>query len=166
MSSLSDLTTSTADPGVEAHYWRSSDDGAISCELCPRACRVIPGGLGFCAVRKNEGDRLISLSYGRPVALQVDPIEKKPLLEFLPGTKTFSIGAFGCNLDCSFCQNHHLSRGSYEEADIREFRGFTSPKEIVRMTKESGCESIAFTYNEPIVWCEYWADIAKLARSA
>ena len=147
-----------------ARFWKAGEEDSVLCELCPRNCRIPPGGLGFCGVRRNDAGALVSLAYGRPTALQVDPIEKKPLSEFMPGTKTFSIGTYGCNLDCSFCQNNHLSRGRYSES--RDSRGFVSPNEIIEKALESDCASVAFTYNEPIVWIEYMEDIAKLARSA
>lgn len=149
-----------------ARFWKAADAGTVICGLCPRNCQIPPDGLGFCGVRRNIEGSLFSLAYGRPIALQIDPIEKKPLAEFMPGTKTFSIGTYGCNLDCSFCQNHHLSRGAYPNTDDRDSRGYVSPEKIIRMALKSGSASVAFTYNEPIVWSEYMADIAKLARSA
>jgi pyruvate formate lyase activating enzyme len=149
-----------------ARFWEAGEEKSVLCGLCPRNCKISPGDSGFCKVRYNDQGSLLSLSHGRPIALQVDPIEKKPLAEFMPGTKTFSIGTYGCNLDCSFCQNHHLSRGFYSTSEIHEYREFSSPKKIVETALESGCASIAFTYNEPIVWIEYMEDIAKLARNA
>jgi len=154
-------------PFHQGRFWRSDGAGDyVVCDLCPRNCRIPPGGTGWCGVRQNIDGQLFSLAYGRPVALQIDPIEKKPLAEFLPGTKTFSIGTYGCNLDCSFCQNHHLSRGRYTENEGNGSADFVEPEEIVGMALESGCESVAFTYNEPIVWAEYLADIAELAHAA
>ena len=149
-----------------ARFWTTIENGLIRCDLCPRECRLLSGDSGFCGVRKNENGRLVSLAFNRPIALQVDPIEKKPLNEFLPGTRTFSIGTYGCNLDCSFCQNHHLSRGVYSKNELNDPADITPPDKIVGLALENGCESVAFTYNEPIVWSEYMAEIAELARSA
>jgi len=145
-----------------AKWWKAADNG-IRCLLCPRNCLIIEGCTGFCKVRKNIAGRLYALAYGRPVALQVDPIEKKPLAEFLPGTQTFSLGTYGCNLSCLFCQNHHLSRGSYQKLPESEEY---SPATIIKLTQEHNCQSVAFTYNEPIIWSEYIIDIAKLAKKA
>ncbi len=105
------------------------------------------------------------LAYGRPIALHVDPIEKKPLAEFLPGTKTFSIGTYGCNLDCCFCQNYHISRGHYSDAELQSDYDYISPEKIIALALKEGCQSVAFTYNEPLIWAEYIIDIAKLAKA-
>ena len=119
--------------------------------------------MGFCKVRKNSGGVLYTLIYGYPAALQVDPIEKKPFAEFMSGSKTFSIGTFGCNLNCLFCQNYHLSRGEPSDNPDRQERYF-SPETILNLAKKHNCRSVAFTYNEPTVWAEYAIDIAKLAQ--
>jgi len=138
-------------------------DGVVACELCPRACHIPPGGVGVCQVRRNVGGRLVADTYGRPAAVQVDPIEKKPLAAHLPGTLTFSIGTFGCNLTCAFCQNHHLSR---QGDAMQRALDFVEPEAIIAMAKRAGCRSVAFTYNEPTVFVEYAIAIAKLARAA
>lgn len=135
----------------------------VRCFLCPRNCLIPEGKQGFCGVRKNIGGELYSLAYGYPVALQVDAIEKKPLVEFMPGTLAFSIGTYGCNLECLFCQNYHLSRGKYEAIPSGKF---ISPEEIIPLAVTHKCKSVAFTYNEPIVWAEYAIDIARLARGS
>jgi pyruvate formate lyase activating enzyme len=122
------------------------------------------GGSGFCGIRRNLDGQLRALAYGHPVAIQVDPIEKKPLAEFLPGTRTFSLGTHGCNLGCRFCQNHHLSRGRYSAAELAAPE--TTPDEIVAAARHHGCRSVAFTYNEPLTWGEYVVDIARAARAA
>jgi len=145
----------------KAKWWHNNDDGRILCELCPRQCVIAEGECGFCSVRQNVDGALYALTYGYPVAVQVDPIEKKPLAEFMPGSTTFSIGTYGCNLDCIFCQNHHLSRGMY--TDGKEYQ-YISPEEIVSLAKKHGCDSIAYTYNEPTIFGEYLVDIAKLAH--
>ncbi|MCP3967147.1 MAG: AmmeMemoRadiSam system radical SAM enzyme [Lentisphaerae bacterium] len=145
-----------------AQWWeRTGNNDKVKCLLCPRGCVIAPERIGFCGVRKNIDGDLYSLSYGRPVALNVDPIEKKPLAEFMPGTTTFSLGTFGCNLSCSFCQNDSLARGSYSEA---EFEHYVSPENIIELALRHKCKSVAFTYNEPTVFAEYAIDIAKLAH--
>jgi pyruvate formate lyase activating enzyme len=144
-----------------ARWWKDSDDLKVQCYLCPRACLIADGKIGFCGVRKNTAGKLYSLSYGIPVALNIDPIEKKPLSEFLPGTRTFSLGTFGCNLNCSFCQNASLARGSYSGDSCERY---LSPENIIQLALKSDCRSVAFTYNEPTVFAEYAIDIAKLAH--
>ena len=150
-------------PGTEypARWFESESGGTVRCTLCPRNCRIRPGSAGYCAVRENRDGRLISLVYGKPAAIQNDPIEKKPLFHFLPGTRTFSIGTFGCNLGCLFCQNSSLSRGSARDAGKLSFY---PPDVLAEAALMHGCKSIAFTYNEPTVWAEYAVDIAKEAR--
>ena len=138
-------------------------DGVAGCGLCPHACRIPPGGVGACHVRRNAGGTLVADTWGRPAALQVDPIEKKPLAWFLPGTRTFSIGTFGCNRACAFCQNNHLSR---QGGELQRALEVVEPEAIVAMAKRTGCRSVAFTYNEPTVFIEDAMDIARLARAA
>lgn len=149
----------------EALFWHSIGDEnshIVKCNLCPWNCTIKEGSAGFCKVRKNIGGKLYSLVYGFPVALNVDPIEKKPLAMFMPGTSTFSIGTYGCNFDCSFCQNFNISKNV---PDIKEPPSrIVTPELIIKKTFETGCKSIAFTYNEPTVWIEYALDIAKEAK--
>ena len=142
-----------------AKFWETKGDN-IQCWLCPHLCTLSEGQSGQCLVRSVINGQLISTIYALPSALRVDPIEKKPLYHFLPGSKTFSIGTQGCNLKCAFCQNWHLStqRG---HATI-----YVSPEQIVSEALEASCESIAFTYNEPIVFAEYAMDIRELADQA
>ncbi len=143
-----------------ADYWEyNSDSDRIVCTLCPWTCRLNDGSAGVCGVRVRNGEKLYSLNYGRPAALAVDPIEKKPLYHFLPGTDIFSLGTYGCNLSCSFCQNWHLSRGSDSDSLPDH-----SPESIIQMTKQHACPSVAFTYNEPVIFAEYVRDIARIAR--
>lgn len=114
-------------------------------------------------MRCNAAGELHALSYARPAAVAIDPIEKKPLMNFLPGTRTLSLGAFGCNLDCCFCQNSSLSRGTYNaNGDWR----ILTPREAVSLAAANDCPSISLTYNEPTLWIEYAMDIAKLARAS
>jgi pyruvate formate lyase activating enzyme len=143
-------------------YKIQTDTHTVRCEVCPRYCSIPNGKSGFCGVRYNNAGTLYSLVYGYPAALQVDPIEKKPLAEFMNGTKTFSIGTCGCNLDCSFCQNYHLSRGN-PNLNVSK-TDYISPDMIVDAAIKHGCRSVAFTYNEPTVWLEYGIDIAKKAK--
>lgn len=146
-----------------ARWFESLDGGAVRCLVCPRRCRIPEGGSGWCGSRANRGGTLFSLSCGYPVALQIDPIEKKPLLHFRNGTQAFSIGTCGCNLGCVFCQNHHLSRETYHERAT--YRRYT-PGALVDLICRHGCECVAFTFNEPTTWLEYAEDVAELARGA
>lgn len=146
-----------------ARWWIPEDGSFVRCLLCPRQCRIAPDKRGFCGVRMNVGGSLMSLVYGYPVAMHNDPIEKKPLYHFLPRTRIFSIGTFGCNLGCLFCQNDSLSRGVPQ--DSMPLR-FWQPAEIVDQALYQRCQSIAFTYNEPTVFAEYAVDVAKLAHLA
>ena len=150
------------EPAV-ARWWSPAPDAAVQCRLCPRQCRIPEGACGFCGVRKNAGGQLRTLSYGHPIALAIDPIEKKPIAHFLPRTRTFSFGTYGCNLGCLFCQNASLSRGVYSVEEIAEF---TAPEEIVELALRHRCPSISYTYNEPTIFAEYLCDIARLARRA
>ncbi len=153
-----------ADIPIKALFWeKKSDASSVLCRLCPRQCLISDGKRGFCNVRLNKNGVLYSLVYGYPVALQVDPIEKKPFAEFMPGTRTFSIGTLGCNLDCLFCQNHHLSRGIPSE-NMDNLDKYFSPESIIDLSIKHNCRSVAFTYNEPTVWAEYAIDIARLAQ--
>ncbi|MBQ4480229.1 MAG: AmmeMemoRadiSam system radical SAM enzyme [Victivallales bacterium] len=146
-----------------AKWWTSAENNAVRCELCPRHCAIPEGGQGYCAVRRNRGGELFSVAYGRPVSLAIDPIEKKPLARFLPGSRTFSFGTFGCNLGCVFCQNDSLSRGAYADDDLQTW---VPPEQIVELALQHHCPSISYTYNEPTVFAEYVCDIARLAHAA
>ena len=121
----------------EALFSEPLPGGELRCTLCPRRCRIAPGRTGYCRVRLNREGKLFALTYGRPAALQVDPIEKKPLHYFLPGSRTFSVGTFGCNLGCRFCQNDSLSRSGYPD-DFPEQR--FSPDRLVELAKIHHCE--------------------------
>lgn len=146
---------------MEARFYRM--EGAVAlCGLCPRRCRIAPGKRGACLARMNRDGVLHSLTYGAPVAVQIDPIEKKPFADFLPGSKTFSIGTFGCNLFCKNCQNDRLSRGTPAETPGQ----FVEPEKVVAAALQHQCRSVAFTYNEPTIWAEYAMDIARLAHEA
>ncbi len=144
----------------EALYWSAEDD-RIRCRLCPHNCLIAEGKRGICTVRENRAGRLVPLTYGRVSSLHLDPIEKKPLYHFHPGTMILSIGSWGCNLSCDFCQNWQISTG---EVPTREL----SPEETVRLASSGrgGDQSIgiAYTYNEPMIWYEYVLDTSKLAH--
>ncbi len=147
---------------VEAGFYHRGRGGTVVCDLCPRGCVVAPGDAGFCGVRRNEAGTLYSLVYGRPAAMQIDPVEKKPFREYLPGTKTFSIGTFGCNLDCACCQNDEIS--GCRRPDVMAAVPMREPDEIVRLARHYRCASVAFTYNEPTVFAEYAIAVATVAR--
>lgn len=144
----------------QALYWESLEKDYIQCNLCPRRCTLNKGQKGFCRARKNVDGILYTLTYGQPVALHIDPIEKKPLAHVYPGTKSFSIATAGCNLKCKFCQNWEISQLDAEKVKVK----FIRPEEIIAMTKKSGSKTIAFTYTEPMIFYEYMLDIAKLAK--
>jgi len=144
-----------------ARWQQPAEDGKVDCLLCPRNCRIGPGRSGYCGVRINRDGMLFSIAYGYPVSVANDPIEKKPLAEFMPGTRTFSLGTFGCNLGCSFCQNHELSTGRYQEAMRIPY---AEPERIVMLARQQRCASVAFTYNEPTIFAEYVIDTAQLAH--
>ena len=154
-----DPLTRTAAPRA-ARWWETAADGRVHCFLCPRHCRLRAGQAGFCSIRANQDGRLVSLAYGAPVAVHADPIEKKPLFHFLPGTSVLSLGTTGCDLACSFCQNWDLSHARAGPAPAR----LLAPGEVVGLALERGCPSIAFTYNEPTLWAEYVIDVCAAAR--
>ena len=141
-------------------YYPPLEGGAIRCGLCPRQCEVDPGERGFCGVRENIKGKYYSLVYANPCAIQVDPIEKKPLFHVLPGTTSFSLATAGCNFDCKFCQNWSISQARPEET--RNYN--LLPEEAVSMALSSGCRSIASTYVEPTIFMEYMIDMGKLTR--
>lgn len=144
-----------------AEWWKLKSDG-ILCNLCPHKCLIKSDKSGLCKVRKNIDNKLYSLVYGKPATMNVDPIEKKPLYHFLPGTPSFSIGTFGCNMQCKFCQNWDLSQRDMKNLEFTV--DYYSPDKIVKLVMDSDCRSIAFTYNEPTIFGEYVIDIAKLAK--
>ena len=145
-----------------ARYWSALDGGAVQCGLCPHQCRIAEGKRSRCHGRVNHGGRLVAETWGHPVAMALDPIEKKPLNHFLPGTPVLSLGTRGCNLSCRFCQNWELSHPSPPGGRIgRE----VSPDEVARSAGEHGAPSVAATYNEPAVWAEYAMDIADACHA-
>ncbi len=138
-------------------YWHKLDDGRVQCDLCPRECKLHEGQQGLCFVRANKNNQIVLTTYGRSSGFCVDPIEKKPLNHFLPGTPVLSFGTAGCNLACKFCQNWDMSKS--REMDILADQA--SPEKIARVAKELGCRSVAYTYNDPVIFMEYAIDIAK-----
>lgn len=142
-------------------YQNTLTNSRVQCTICPRNCKLNEGQAGFCQVRKNINGEVVLTSYGYNTGLAVDPIEKKPLYHFYPGTKVLSFGTLGCNMGCQFCQNWHISKS---KADPKI--NHTEPEKIVSLAKELGCKSVAFTYNDPVVFFEYAVDTAKLCRDA
>jgi len=148
--------------GSPARYWHMLSDGRLQCDLCPRYCKLRQGQRGLCFVRGRQGNKLVLTTYGRSSGFCVDPIEKKPLNHFLPGTPVLSFGTAGCNLTCKFCQNWDISKA--REFDRLQDRA--SPEDIVRMAQDTGSRSVAFTYNDPVIFLEYAVDVATACREA
>ena len=137
-------------------YWHRLDDGRIQCDVCPRACRLHEGQRGLCFVRARVQDQIVLTSYGRSSGFCVDPVEKKPLNHFLPGSPVLSFGTAGCNLACKFCQNWDISKSR----EIDTLADIAAPETIARTAESLGCRSVAFTYNDPVIFWEYAADVA------
>jgi pyruvate formate lyase activating enzyme len=146
-----------------AMFWERLENGKVRCELCRHRCVIYPNKLGVCGVRVNKDSTLYTLVWGKPIALNIDPIEKKPLFHFLPGTKTFSLATIGCNFRCLNCQNWEISQSRFEEGRIDKKEDYFLPEEVVRITKERKCKSISYTYTEPTIFYEWAYDISKLA---
>jgi pyruvate formate lyase activating enzyme len=142
---------------VPTRHWHVLDDGRIQCDICPRACKLNEGQQGLCFVRARENDQVVLTSYGRSSGFCIDPIEKKPLNHFLPGTPVLSFGTAGCNLACKFCQNWDISKSR----EVDKLADAASPDKLARVARELGCRSIAFTYNDPVVFHEYAIDTAQ-----
>jgi pyruvate formate lyase activating enzyme len=145
---------------VPTKYWRSLPDGRVECGVCPRACRLQEGQRGLCFVRARQGDAIVLTTYGRSSGFCVDPIEKKPLNHFLPGTPVLSFGTAGCNLTCRFCQNWDISKS--RETDT--LADAASPQQVAIAAERLGCRSVAFTYNDPVIFHEYAIDVADACR--
>ena len=141
-------------------YWHTLDDGRLQCDLCPRYCKLREGQRGLCYVRGREHDTINLYTYGRSSGFCVDPIEKKPLNHFLPGSAVLSFGTAGCNLACKFCQNWDMSKSR----EMDTLADSASPHELAAAAKRLGCKSIAFTYNDPIIFLEYAIDVAKACK--
>ncbi len=143
-----------------ADWWEQADNGKILCTLCPRYCTIGEGQAGFCYIRQNIEGKLYSTGYGRPTGFAIDPIEKKPLNHFLPGSSILSFGTAGCNLGCKFCQNWSISKAKLDDKNALS----VSPEEVITIAKKNHAPSIAFTYNDPTIFGEYVIDISRLAK--
>lgn len=150
----------TATRTYQTRWWQALDDEKVICTLCPRECHIPQNSRGFCFVRANVDGELVLTTYGRSSGFCIDPIEKKPLNHFLPGTPILSLGTAGCNLGCKFCQNWDISKSR----EMDTLAGQAGPDAIVQAALQTQCRSIAFTYNDPIIWAEYAIDIAKQAH--
>jgi pyruvate formate lyase activating enzyme len=160
---MTDLKILQKSPALhEARWWEPEPGNKAHCYLCPRHCHIGEGQAGFCFIRANHGGKLYSLGYAAPAALQVDPIEKKPLNHFLPGTRVFSMGTAGCNMGCFFCQNWDISKSRSDQLHSSHL----PPEDVPALARKHGCSSIAFTYNEPTIWGEYVIDICHAAAEA
>ncbi|HXS09839.1 MAG TPA: AmmeMemoRadiSam system radical SAM enzyme [Candidatus Krumholzibacteria bacterium] len=142
---------------VATKYWHAVDDGRIQCDLCPRFCKLREGQRGMCFVRARENDAIVLTTYGRSSGFCIDPVEKKPLNHFLPGSAVLSFGTAGCNLACDFCQNWDISKSR----EVETLSENASPDAIARAAAETGCRAVAFTYNDPVIFMEYAIDVAK-----
>jgi pyruvate formate lyase activating enzyme len=145
---------------VPTAYWHRVDDRRVQCDVCPRACKMHEGQRGLCFVRANQNGEIVLTTYGRSSGYCVDPIEKKPLNHFLPGTPVLSFGTAGCNLACKFCQNWDISKSR----EMDTLADSAAPETIARAASELGCKSVAFTYNDPVIFLEYAIDVAKACR--
>ena len=153
---------SVADSAYQGRWWHAVEGGRIQCDLCPRDCRLHEGQRGACFVRKMESGRMVLTTYGRSSGFCIDPIEKKPLNHFYPGSSVLSFGTAGCNLACKFCQNWDISRSK----EMDRLMDAAGPEDIARAARETGSRSVAFTYNDPVVFAEYAMDVADACRDA
>jgi len=150
-----------AESQYPARWWHLLDDGRMQCDLCPRDCRLHEGQRGLCFVRMRQGEQMLLTTYGRSSGFCVDPIEKKPLNQFYPGSSVFSFGTAGCNLACKFCQNWDISKSR----DMDRLADAASPVEIAQAAQRMGCKSVAFTYNDPVIFAEYAMDVADACHA-
>jgi pyruvate formate lyase activating enzyme len=155
---------STSPDQGQAHpgrWWHTLDDGRVQCDLCPRDCRLHEGQRGLCFVRQRVGDAMVLTTYGRSSGFCIDPLEKKPLNHFHPGSSVFWFGTDGCNLACKFCQNWDISKSR----EMDRLMDAASPERIAEVAAESGCKSVAFTYNDPVIFAEYAIDVAQACHA-
>ncbi len=145
---------------VTTRYWHILEDGRVQCDLCPRYCKLHAGQRGLCFVRQNLDQQIVMTSYARSSGFAIDPIEKKPLNHFLPGSAVFSFGTAGCNLACKFCQNWDISKSR----EMDTLMSLAGPEAIARAAQQHGCSSVAYTYNDPVVFHEYAIDTAQACR--
>lgn len=146
---------------VPTRYWHLLDDGRVQCDLCPRFCKLHEGQRGLCFVRANQNNQIVLTTWGRSSGFVIDPIEKKPLNHFLPGTPVFSFGTAGCNLACKFCQNWDISKSR----EMDTLMATATPEMIADKAEQLGCRSVAFTYNDPVIFHEYAIDVALACRA-
>ncbi len=146
----------------EASFWKKNNDKKVQCSLCSHNCKISDGKVGRCGVRKNENGKLYTLIYGSASSLASDPIEKKPLYHFYPGTYAFSMGTVGCNFKCNHCQNYSISTADSNFPYTKEI----TPEKVVELTRDYNCQGVSYTYNEPTIWHEFSFDSAKLAKKA
>ena len=144
-----------------ARWWHGLEDGRIQCDLCPRDCNLHEGQRGACFVRRMQGGRMVLTTYGRSSGFCIDPIEKKPLNHFYPGSAVLSFGTAGCNLACKFCQNWDISKSR----DMDRLMESAAPEQIARVARQHSCKSVAFTYNDPVIFAEYALDTAAACRA-
>ncbi|MEZ4429360.1 MAG: AmmeMemoRadiSam system radical SAM enzyme [Nannocystaceae bacterium] len=154
------MTTPSREAAHPTHHWHATEDGRIQCDVCPRACQLKEGQRGMCFIRAREDDAIVLTSYGRSSGFCVDPIEKKPLAHFLPGTPVLSFGTAGCNLACSFCQNWDMSKSRQMDT----LMDAAAPEQLALAAARAGCRSVAFTYNDPTIFMEYAIDTAIACR--
>ncbi len=145
----------------DAIFWEPAGDNKVKCQLCAHRCTIQPGKNGICGVRENHAGKLMATTYGRISSIGPDPVEKKPLYHFMPGTNVLSLGSIGCNFRCDFCQNWSISQ-EYVNRRLR----YVEPEKLPKMAEQFNCQSISWTYNEPTIWYEYTLDSAKLAKTA
>lgn len=146
----------------EALFWKPGKNETVQCLLCPHHCVIAHGKHGICGVRENEHGRLFSLIFGSCSSIAADPIEKKPLYHFFPGSHVLSFGSVGCTLRCDHCQNYHISMAKPDDATMQEI----PPEAVSAMAVDQGCQGVAWTYNEPTIWHEYTLQTAKLVKEA
>jgi pyruvate formate lyase activating enzyme len=152
------MVPESAHPG---RWWHALPDGRIQCDLCPRDCRLHEGQRGLCFVRKMQDGKMVLTTYGRSSGFCVDPIEKKPLNQFYPGTSVLSFGTAGCNLACKFCQNWDISKSR----EMDRLMDAATPEMIAQAAQRLGCKSVAYTYNDPVIFAEYAIDVAEACRA-
>ncbi|NQV55427.1 MAG: AmmeMemoRadiSam system radical SAM enzyme, partial [Rhodospirillales bacterium] len=155
------MDTKTYPSAAAGRYFHPLEDGRIQCDVCPRFCKLGEGQRGLCFVRANEGGVMVLTTYGRSSGFCIDPVEKKPLNHFLPGTPTLSFGTAGCNLTCKFCQNWDISKSR----EFDRLQDQASPEMIAEAARATGCKSVAFTYNDPVIFLEYAVDVAKACHA-
>jgi len=158
---MNNPTLPTDEGGYPGRWWHTLDDGRVQCDLCPRDCRLHEGQRGACFVRMRENDTMVLTTYGRSSGFCIDPIEKKPLNQFYPGSSVLSFGTAGCNLACKFCQNWDISKSR----DMDRLMDQASPEAIANAAAQAGCRSVAFTYNDPVIFAEYAMDVADACHT-